>query len=64
MWAEKLDVFRSLQVLPLLWLVVWQHISFIGKYEFYNGRDVIDIQQLIENIIADLKIDISSTEHE
>lgn len=43
--------------------VAWQHISFIGKYEFYNRGDVINIQHLIENIIADLKIDISSTEH-
>ncbi|MCF6252008.1 MAG: hypothetical protein L3J75_12170 [Methylococcaceae bacterium] len=44
--------------------VAWQHISFIGKYEFYNRGDVINIQQLIENIIADLKIDISSKEYE
>jgi hypothetical protein len=34
------------------------------KYEFYNRGDIINIQQLIENIIADLKIDISATGHE
>jgi len=41
-----------------------KYISFIGKYEFYNRRDVINIQQLIENIIAGFKIDISATGYE
>jgi TnpA family transposase len=43
--------------------VAWQHISFIGKYEFYNRGDIINIQELIENIIATLKIDISAVSH-
>jgi hypothetical protein len=43
--------------------VAWQHISFIGKYEFYNRGDVINIQKVIENIVDDFKIDISATEH-
>ena len=43
--------------------VAWQHISFIGKYEFYNRGDIINIQELIENIIATLKIDISAVRH-
>ena len=38
-------------------------ISFIGKYEFYNRGDIINIQELIENIIATLKIDISAVSH-
>jgi hypothetical protein len=44
--------------------VAWQHISFIGKYEFCNRGDVINIQEVMENIIANLKIDISSTGHD
>jgi len=43
--------------------VAWQHISFIGKYEFYNRGDIINIQELIENIIATIKIDISAVSH-
>jgi TnpA family transposase len=43
--------------------VAWQHISFIGKYEFYNRGDAINIQELINNLIDTFKIDISSTSH-
>lgn len=43
--------------------VAWQHISFIGKYEFYNRGDIINIQEVIEKIMADFKIDISSASH-
>jgi len=31
--------------------VAWQHINFIGKYEFYNRGDVLNIQSLIKNIM-------------
>jgi TnpA family transposase len=40
--------------------VAWQHINFIGKYEFYNRVDIINIQELIKNIISAFEIDISS----
>ena len=40
--------------------VAWQHINFIGKYEFYNRGDMLNIQELIKNIIASFEIDISS----
>lgn len=40
--------------------VAWQHISFIGKHEFYNRGDIINIQEVIDKIIADLKINNSS----
>jgi TnpA family transposase len=40
--------------------VAWQHINFIGKYEFYNRGDVLNIQELIKNLIASFEIDISS----
>ena len=40
--------------------VAWQHINFIGKYEFYNRGDIINIQEVIENIIDDFKNDISA----
>jgi len=43
--------------------VAWQHINFIGKYEFYNRGDVLNIQELIKNIIASFEIDISSIGH-
>ena len=38
--------------------VAWQHLSFIGKYEFCNRGNLIDIQRLTELLITDLKIDI------
>jgi hypothetical protein len=28
--------------------VAWQHINFIGKYEFYNRVDVLNIQEVIK----------------
>ncbi len=40
--------------------VAWQHINFIGRYEFYTNSDVLNIQELINNIVASLEIDISS----
>jgi TnpA family transposase len=40
--------------------VAWQHINFIGKYEFYNRGDVLNIQEVIKNFIAGFEIDISS----
>jgi len=40
--------------------VAWQHISFIGKYEFYNRGDAINIQELINKLMADSAIDLSA----
>ncbi len=39
--------------------VAWQHISFIGKYEFYNRGDAINIQELISKLMVDSAIDLS-----
>jgi hypothetical protein len=41
-------------------LVFCQHINFIGKYEFYNRGDMLNIHELIKNIIASFEIDIAS----
>ncbi|MDD1606014.1 MAG: Tn3 family transposase [Methylococcaceae bacterium] len=43
--------------------VAWRHINFIGRYEFYAGADVLNIQELINNIVASFEIDISSVRH-
>jgi hypothetical protein len=43
--------------------VAWQHINFIGKYEFYNRGDVLNIQEVIKNFTDVFKIDISSVSH-
>lgn len=40
--------------------VAWQHINFIGKYEFYNRVDVLNIQEVIKKFTDIFKIDISS----
>ena len=55
-----LENFSTLMEMSPVSLDAWQHINVIGKYEFYNRSDFINIQELIENIIADLKIDISA----
>jgi hypothetical protein len=39
--------------------VAWRHINFIGKYEFYARTDVLNIQELINNIVASFEINIS-----
>ena len=43
--------------------VAWQHINFIGRYEFYANSDVLNIQELINNIVASFETDISSAHH-
>jgi len=43
--------------------VAWRHINFIGRYEFYTRTDVLNIQELINNIVASFEIDISSVRH-
>ena len=40
--------------------VAWQHINFIGKYEFYNRGSLLDIQEVIKKLIGDLEIDLSA----
>ena len=42
--------------------VAWQHISFIGKYEFYNKMNSIEIQIVIEKLIDNIKNNISSVD--
>ena len=41
-------------------LASWQHINFIGKYEFYNRVDILNIQYVIKKFTDVFKIDISS----
>ena len=43
--------------------VAWWHINFIGKYEFYDSADVLNIQELANNIVASFEIDISFVRH-
>jgi len=40
--------------------VAWQHINFIGKYEFYNRGDILNIQEVIKSLVTSFEIDISS----
>ncbi|MDZ4150857.1 MAG: Tn3 family transposase [Methylicorpusculum sp.] len=40
--------------------VAWQHINFIGKYEFYNRGSLVSIQEVIKNLIGDFEIDFSA----
>ena len=38
--------------------VAWQHINFIGKYEFYNREHIVNIQDVIKKLIGEFEIDI------
>ena len=40
--------------------VAWQHINLIGMYQFANDEQIVDLEVLVENIISDPKIDLSS----
>jgi hypothetical protein len=40
--------------------VAWQHINFIGKYEFYKRNYILNIQWVIKKFADIFKIDISS----
>ena len=38
--------------------VAWQHINFIGKYEFYNREHIVNIQEVIKKLIGEVESDI------
>jgi TnpA family transposase len=40
--------------------VAWQHINFIGKYEFYSRGSLLSIQEVIKKLIGDFEIDFSA----
>ncbi|NHB97426.1 hypothetical protein C5470_13900 [Photorhabdus stackebrandtii] len=39
--------------------VAWQHLSFLGKYEFCNKDKSINIQKVIELLLVNAENDIS-----
>ncbi|KTC84436.1 hypothetical protein Ldro_3039 [Legionella drozanskii LLAP-1] len=41
--------------------VAWQHINLIGKYEFYNDKECLNLHEVIQNLIANEKIDLLAT---
>jgi hypothetical protein len=41
--------------------VAWQHINLIGKYEFYSDKECLNLQKVIQNLIANEKIDLLAT---
>ena len=55
--------FEKLAVIIRLSPVAWRHISFIGKYEFYNKETVINIQDAINILLNDVEFDYSGTSH-
>ncbi len=40
--------------------VAWQHLSFIGKYEFYRQGKPIDIQEIVRFLLDNSEIDEST----
>jgi len=40
--------------------VAWQHINLIGKYEFFENQYVLNIQEFIESMLTNFKIDFAS----
>ncbi|KTC88192.1 hypothetical protein Ldro_0859, partial [Legionella drozanskii LLAP-1] len=38
--------------------VAWQHINLIGKYEFYYDKECLNLHKVIQNLIANKKIDL------
>jgi TnpA family transposase len=49
---------EKLKIISRLSPVAWQHISFIGKYEFYNKDNLVNIQKVIKLLVDNSKIDI------
>jgi hypothetical protein len=41
--------------------VAWQHINLIGIYEFYNNKECLNLQELIQNLISNEKINLLAT---
>ncbi|MBT4835786.1 MAG: Tn3 family transposase [Methylococcales bacterium] len=56
---QKIDPEKAKEITRLS-PVAWQHISFIGKYEFYNRGKPINIQEVIEKLLANSEIDFSA----
>ena len=40
--------------------VAWQYINLIGKYEFCHNQKVINLQNVIEKLLSDPKINFGS----
>ena len=40
--------------------VAWRHINLIGKYEFCQNQNIINIQELIESVLMNSEIDFAS----
>jgi len=41
--------------------VAWQHINLIGIYEFYNGKECLNLHELIDKMVSNEKIDLLAT---
>ncbi|HFD8251429.1 TPA: Tn3 family transposase [Legionella pneumophila] len=41
--------------------VAWQHINLIGIYEFYNNKECVNLQKLIQNLVSNEKINLLAT---
>ena len=54
----KVDPDKAKEIIRLS-PVAWQHISFIGNYEFYNSGKNINIQEVIDKLLASSEIDFS-----
>lgn len=38
--------------------IAWQHINLIGKYQFYHGRECLNLHEVIERLVTDKKINL------
>jgi TnpA family transposase len=38
--------------------VAWQHINLIGKYEFNNNKEILNLQEVIDKLVSDEKINL------
>jgi hypothetical protein len=41
--------------------VAWQHINLIGRYEFNNNKEVLNLQGVIDKLVGDKKINLLAT---
>ena len=55
-YYERIGDKESCDLIKRLSPVAWQHINFVGRYEFYPKEKNIDLQQLIQDLLSSPKI--------
>ena len=49
---KKMGDYQAVRALQQISPIAWQHINFVGHYEFTKGFEVIDLDELVQKLFA------------